>query len=63
MTDGEWLREIREQLGMTQRQLAQALQLTEKGGADYVRHMEKGRRRVSGPIRVAVQSMASREAL
>lgn len=54
--DATWLRKAREALGMTQRQLAQKLQL-KASGADHVRHMERGRRPVSGPVKVAVQAM------
>jgi DNA-binding XRE family transcriptional regulator len=54
--DGNWLRRARERLGLTQRQFAERLQL-KATGSDYVRHMEKGRRPVSGPIKVAVASM------
>jgi transcriptional regulator with XRE-family HTH domain len=58
MTPDE-LKSARYQLGMTQRQLAEALELG-KDGSRAVRRWEKNERPISGPVAVAVRLMLER---
>lgn len=51
---GEEVRQARTTMGMTQRQLAEALHLDATNSKDTVRGWEAGRRAVSGPISVAI---------
>ena len=57
IANGQWLRQSRQQLGLTLQELADHLKMTGKRAADHLRHMEKGRRNVPGPIMVAVEQM------
>jgi len=54
---GEEVRDARMTMGMTQRQLAEALGLDATNSKDTVRGWEAGRRTVSGPISVAVRML------
>lgn len=49
----------RKQLGLTVRDMAAALRLSETNGYRTVRRMESGEIEVSGPISVAVEAMLS----
>jgi repressor LexA len=55
MTSSEF-RQIREQLGLTQEQLAAALRTTRVSVARY----ESGMRRISGAVQVAITQLANR---
>jgi DNA-binding transcriptional regulator YiaG len=51
------IKEARLKLGLTQAQLAAALNLSEPYGKDVVRSWESGRRPISGPAQVAITLM------
>lgn len=53
----EEFKSARKQLGMTVRDMADALRLSEANGYRTVRRMESGEIAVSGPISVAVEAM------
>lgn len=59
LTTGPHLKQAREALGFSHAELARALRLA--GGPDQgekrVREMESGKRAISGPVAVAVESM------
>jgi transcriptional regulator with XRE-family HTH domain len=54
---GDQVRAAREALGLTQQELADALELEGKFGKDSVRNWEREKRPVSGPSRVAIRLM------
>ena len=54
----ELLQTVREALGLTVSQMAEAIGLRPDGGADNVRQMERGKRAVSGPVAVLLRYMA-----
>jgi DNA-binding transcriptional regulator YiaG len=56
MTPAE-LKSARKRLGMTQRQLAEALRLKGKDPTATVRAWENERRPITGPVQVAVELM------
>ncbi len=56
MTPAE-LKTARTRLGMTQKQLAEALRLAPKSGADTVRKWEAGTRPISGPVSIAIDHL------
>lgn len=51
----EALKSARIRLGMTQAQLAKALRLAPRSGADTVRKWENGSRSITGPVSLAVE--------
>jgi len=53
----EEFKDARKSLGMTVRDMAAALRLSEANGYRTVRRMESGEIAVSGPISVAVEAM------
>lgn len=55
----EEFKAARKQLGLTVRDMAAALRLSEANGYRTVRRMESGEIEVSGPISVAVEAMLS----
>jgi transcriptional regulator with XRE-family HTH domain len=55
--DGETVRAAREALGLTQQELADALELEGNFGKDSVRNWEREKRPISGPSRVAIRSL------
>lgn len=57
------LKEARRTLGMTQRELAEALELDGPFAKDSVRRWENGKRAISGPVRVAVRYMLAHHKL
>lgn len=58
--DGETVRAAREALGLTQQELADALELEGSFGKDSVRNWERGKRPISGPSRVAIRLMVEK---
>lgn len=56
MTSDE-LKQARHDLGLSVREMATALRLSETNGEREIRRMEKGEKPVSGPISVAVEAM------
>jgi transcriptional regulator with XRE-family HTH domain len=56
MTSEEF-KAARKQLGMTVRQMADALRLSSTNGYRMIRRIESGETEVSGPISVAVEAM------
>lgn len=54
----ELLQAVREALGLSVAQMAEAIGLRPDGGADNVRQMERGKRAVSGPVAVLLRYMA-----
>lgn len=58
MTADEF-KSARRQLGLTVRDMADALRLSEANGYRTVRRMESGEISISGPISVAVEAMLS----
>ena len=53
----EEFKAARKQLGMTVRQMAEALRLSTTNGYRMIRRIESGEIAVSGPISVAVEAM------
>jgi DNA-binding transcriptional regulator YiaG len=60
VTTPDEVREARKALGMTQAELADALELEGNYGKDSVRNWERGKRSISGPCRVAIRLMLER---
>lgn len=60
MTPDE-VKAARLELGMTQAELASALELAGANGKDTVRSWESGKREISGPSRVALRLMLERK--
>jgi DNA-binding transcriptional regulator YiaG len=56
----EDVKEARAKLGLTQAELADALELEGNFGKDTVRNWERGKRPISGPARVAIRLMVAR---
>ena len=54
----ELLQTVREALGLSVAQMAEAIGLRPDGGADNIRQMERGKRAVSGPVAVLLRYMA-----
>ena len=54
----ELLQTVREALGLSVSQMAQAVGLLGVSGADNIRQMERGARPVSGPIHLLLRYMA-----
>ena len=54
----ELLQAVREALGLSVAQMAEALGMRPDGGADNIRQMERGKRAVSGPVAVLLRYMA-----
>ncbi len=52
------LQTVREALGLSVAQMAEAIGLRPDGGADNIRQMERGKRAVSGPVAVLLRYMA-----
>jgi DNA-binding transcriptional regulator YiaG len=53
------MRELRMAMGLTQRQLAAALELEPAYGKDSVRAWENNKRPIAGPVRVALRLLAA----
>lgn len=53
----EEIKKIRKTLGMTQAQLADALRLEPKSGRNTVRAWETGKRKITGPSSIALESL------
>ncbi len=53
------LQTVREALGLSVAQMAEALGMRPDGGADNIRQMERGKRAVSGPAHVLLRDMAA----
>ena len=54
----ELLQSVREALGLSVVQMAQALGMQGEAAGDSIRQMERGKRAVSGPIHVLLRYMA-----
>ena len=54
----ELLQAVREALGPSVAQMAEALGMRPDGGADNIRQMGRGKRAVSGPVAVLLRYMA-----
>lgn len=54
----ELMQTVREALGLTVSQMAEAIGLRPDGGADNIRQMERGKRAISGPVQVLLRYMA-----
>ena len=52
------LQTVREALGLSVAQMADAVGLRPDGGSDNIRQMERGKRAVSGPVAVLLRYMA-----
>jgi DNA-binding transcriptional regulator YiaG len=57
LTQPDEIRRARQALGMTQSELAKALDLEGAWGKDTVRSWESGKRGITGPVRVALRFM------
>lgn len=55
--ESDELKQARHDLGLSVREMAAALRLSETNGEREIRRMEKGEKPVSGPISVAVEAM------
>lgn len=54
---GDELKSARRDLGLSVRDMAAALRLSEANGEREIRRMESGEKIISGPISVAVEAM------
>lgn len=54
----EMLQSVREALGLSVVQMAQALGMQGEAAGDNIRQMERGKRAVSGPVQVLLRYMA-----
>lgn len=54
---GDDLKRARHDLGLSVRDMAAALRLSETNGEREIRRMERGEKLISGPISVAVEAM------
>ena len=54
---GDHLRQAREAMGWSPADLARALRFEENHGASRILEMEAGKRRITGPVTVAVEAL------
>lgn len=57
--DAQLLQSVREALGLSVAQMAQALGMLGDTGSDNIRQMERGKRAVTGPVSVLLRYMAT----